>query len=277
MLGFQCFQQEIRYQGKRKAGLILGMNSNSVIFDQVLTPVVPCVLADMPWGWQHNKRTGHCAVKAMNKPCQSVALADGYQEEAQMNWKKKENDNLPAQAQLGMVVRQKHRKQIQKYKYKYKYKSLTGLQRWVRMVRWSWVSDWSVIWLPHRSPPLTTRSWNKSKCSVNLCSNLWLFLFWLRKGMVSLECYHHYPISRQFCKPLYMHWQICSYHKLFPILRWELTLYCPGPLPLYSSSQYPPAHKRILQNNKNQGLVPPNVKTREGTECSPISSCWAEI
>ena len=85
MLGFQCFQQEIRYQGKRKAGLILGINSNSVIFDQVLTPVVPCVLADMPCGWQHNKRTGHCAVKAMNKPCQSVALANGYQEEAQMN------------------------------------------------------------------------------------------------------------------------------------------------------------------------------------------------
>ena len=87
MLGFQCFQQEIRHlvQGKRKAGLILGINSNSVIFDQVLTPVVPCVLADMRWGWQHNKRTGHCAVKAMNKPCQCVALADGYQEEAQMN------------------------------------------------------------------------------------------------------------------------------------------------------------------------------------------------
>ena len=87
MLGFQCFgsQQEIRCQGKRKFGLALGIKSKSVIFDQVLTPVVPCVLADMPWGWQHNKRTGHCAVKAMNKPCQCVALADGYQEEAQMN------------------------------------------------------------------------------------------------------------------------------------------------------------------------------------------------
>ena len=56
-----------------------------MIFDQVLTPVVPCVLADMRWGWQHNKRTGHSAVKAMNKPCQCVALANGYQEEAQMN------------------------------------------------------------------------------------------------------------------------------------------------------------------------------------------------
>ena len=87
MLGFQCFgrQQEIRCQVKRKASLILGINSNSVIFDQVLTPVVPCVLADMRWGWQHNKRTGHSAVKAMNKPCQCVALANDYQEEAQMN------------------------------------------------------------------------------------------------------------------------------------------------------------------------------------------------
>ena len=56
-----------------------------MIFVQVLTPVVPCVLADMRWGWQHNKRTGRSAVKAMNKPCQCVALADGYQEEAQMN------------------------------------------------------------------------------------------------------------------------------------------------------------------------------------------------
>ena len=69
--------------------------------------------------------------------------------------RKKENNNLSAQAQLGMVVKQKHRKQIHKdkYKCKYKYKSQTGLQRWVRMVRWSCVSDWSVIWLPHRSPP----------------------------------------------------------------------------------------------------------------------------
>ena len=30
--------------------------------------------------------------------------------------------------------------------------------------------------------PLTTCSWNKSKCSVNLCSNLLLFIFLLRKG-----------------------------------------------------------------------------------------------
>ena len=131
------------------------------------------------------------------------------------------------------------------------------MQRWVRMVRWSWVSDWSVIWLPHRSPPLTTRSWNKSKCSVNLCSNLWLFLFWLRKGMVSLECYHHYPISRQFCKPLYMHWQICSYHKLFPILCWELGLYCPGSLPLYSNSPY-----RGKKTSWTQTHSPEQWKTR---------------
>ena len=151
MLGFQCFgkQQEIRCQVKRKASFILGINSNSVTFDQVLTPVVPCVLADMRWGWQHNKRTGHSAVKAMNKPCQCVALANDYQEEAQMNWKKKEHKSLSSQAQPGIAIKQMHKKQI----HKYKYKCLTGLQRWVWMVRWSWVSDWSVIWLPHRSPP----------------------------------------------------------------------------------------------------------------------------
>ena len=63
-----------------------------------------------------------------------------------------------------------------------------------------------------------------------------------------------------------MHWQICSYYKLFPILRWELTLYCPGSLPLYSNTPYqgkkPPVHKRILQNSEKLGPHPSKCENK---------------
>ena len=63
-----------------------------------------------------------------------------------------------------------------------------------------------------------------------------------------------------------MHRQICSYHKLFSILRWELTLYCPGSLPLYSNSPYqgkkPPGHKRIPQNSEKLGPHPSKCENK---------------
>ena len=196
MLGFQCFgrQQEIRCQVKRKASLILGINSNSVIFDQVLTPVVPCVLADMRWGWQHNKRTGHSAVKAMNKPCQCVALANDYQEEAQMNWKEKEHNNLSHKRnQVWLSSKSIENKYTNTNTNTKVWPGCRGELGWSGEAgyRTDPSSDCLIVLLP-----LTTCSWNKSKCSVNLCSNLWLFFFSLRTGMVSWECFHHNPISR---------------------------------------------------------------------------------
>ena len=134
--------------------------------------------------------------------------------------------------------------------------------------------------------PLTTCSWNKSKCSVNLCSNLLLFLFSLKRGgwgkawwVKSVSIIIPYPdnfVHHGICTGKFAHIINCFQ---FCAGSWLCIVQVPYP---YIPAVHIRAKKLLVTNAsprtvKNWGLIPPNVKTREGTECSPISSCWAEI